>query len=257
MSLTKLIVRFAAPVPKLESFQRYLFLGPHPDDIEIGAGATAAKLVSQGKDLCFVVCTDGRYGLGNAPAGSTPETLIPLRQEEARRSAAMLGVTDLRFLSYSDGALYKQDDLIRSLASIIGDFQPDVILAPDPDVTSECHRDHRNVGEAARQLACFAPFPELMEAYGAKSAPVKALAYFMTAKANQYVKTTGFFRRQLDAVFLCHTSQFPPSCPEGKAIRLYLKLRAADFGLRCLCSSAEGFRVLGQTHMHVLPEAGN
>ena len=157
MSLTGIALRFAAPLPRLESFQRYLFLGPHPDDIEIGAGATAAKLISQGKDLCFVVCTDGRYGLGNAPAGTTPETLILLRQEEARRSAAMLGVKDLRFLPFSDGALYEQKDLVRSLAAIIGDFRPDVILAPDPDVTSECHRDHRNVGEAARQLACFAP----------------------------------------------------------------------------------------------------
>ena len=41
----------------------------------------------------------------------------------------------------------------------------------------------------------------------------------------------------------------------GKSIELYLKLRAADFGLRTLSRSAEGFRVLG-TQMHCLPEAG-
>ena len=39
MSLTRLALRFAAPPPRVESFDRYLFLGPHPDDIEIGAGA--------------------------------------------------------------------------------------------------------------------------------------------------------------------------------------------------------------------------
>ena len=34
------------------------------------------------------------------------------------------------------------------------------------------------------------------------------------------------------------------------------RLRAADFGLRNLCGRAEGFRVLGRTQMHCLPEAG-
>lgn len=256
MSLSSLVVRAAVPLPKLEQFQRYLFLGPHPDDIEIGAGATAAKLVSLGKELCFVVCTDGRYGLGSAPSGSTPESLVPLREEEAVRSAAMLGVKDLRFLRFSDGGLYEQKDLFRALAKIVGEFQPDVIFAPDPDVTSECHIDHLNLGRAAKQLACFAPYPELMEAYGAKGAPVKALALYMTAKADRFVNTSSFFSRQLDAIFLCHRSQFPPSGDEAKALRLYLRIRSADFGLRCFSTAGEGFRVLGPTHMHCLPESG-
>ena len=42
----------------------------------------------------------------------------------------------------------------------------------------------------------------------------------------------------------------------GKSIELYLKLRAADFGLRTLSRSAEDFRVLGRRQMHCLPEAG-
>ena len=257
MSLSSLIVRAAVPLPKLELYQRFLFLGPHPDDIEIGAGSTAAKLISLGKEVCFTVCTDGRFGLGNAPSGTTPEALIPLRQEEARSSASVLGVEDLRFLPFSDGGLYQQQDLLRAIAGIIADFQPEVIFAPDPDVTSECHADHLNVGRAAKQLACFAPYPELMEAYGAKAAPVKALALYMTAKANRFVDTRGFLSRQMDAIFRCHLSQFPDQSDEAKALRLYLRIRSADYGLRCFSSSGEGFRILGPTHMHCLPEAGN
>ena len=49
MSLTRLVLRFAAPIPDLLSFERYLFIGPHPDDTEIGAGATAARLAAMGK----------------------------------------------------------------------------------------------------------------------------------------------------------------------------------------------------------------
>ncbi len=256
MSLCSAVLRFAAPLPRIEGFERFLFIGPHPDDIEIGAGATAAKLVSLGKTVCFLICIDGRYGLGNAPAGTSPEELIRIRMEEARRSAELLGVSDVRFLGFCDGGFYEQKDLVLQIARVVGDFQPELIFAPDPDVTSECHADHRNVGAAARQIACFAPYGELMAGYGAVSAPVKALAYYMTAKPNRYVKTTGFLDRQLDAVFTCHRSQFPEDCPEGKGIRLYLKLRSADHGLRCCARAAEGFRVLGQTHMHCLPEAG-
>ena len=43
MSLMKLILKAAVPTPKIEAYRRFLFVGPHPDDIEIGAGATAAS----------------------------------------------------------------------------------------------------------------------------------------------------------------------------------------------------------------------
>ena len=87
---------------------------------------------------------------------------------------------------------------------------------------------------------------------------MKALAYYMTAKPNSYVKTSKeLLNQQLASVFDCHQSQFPANSGEGKAIALYLRLRSADFGLRRACAHAEGFRVLGVTQMHCLPEAGN
>lgn len=255
MSLTRLVLRFAAPVPQVESFQRYLFVGPHPDDIEIGAGATAAKLTAAGKRVTFLVCTDGRFGLEHAPQGTTPEELVGLRKAEAIASAQALGVTDVRFLDFSDGGFYDFETLVKAMAQIVGDVQPELIFAPDPDVTSECHIDHRNAGEAAKRLAFFAPFPEVMAQYGAAPAPVRALAFYMTAKPNRFVKTDGLLHQQLDAI-LCHRTQFPQDSEAFKSLSLYLKLRSVDFGLRSLKGRAEGFRVLGQTHMHCLPEAG-
>ena len=257
MPLINLVLNKAVPIPRIEDYQTFLFVGPHPDDIEIGAGATAAKLAAAGKNVCFLVCLDGRYGDGNAPDGIRGEALIALRKQEATRSAAMLGVTDVRFLDLCDGGFYEQAELIAKIAQVVGDFQPDVILTPDPDVTSECHADHRNVGAAARQVAYFAPYGGIMAGYGAKAAPVQALAFFMTAKPNRFVKTKGYLPLQLKSIFDCHRSQFPEGSAEGKSIALYLKLRSMDFGLRAGCSCAEGFRVLGVTHMHCFPEAGN
>lgn len=257
MSLLKQVIRLAAPTPKLTDFQRFLFIGPHPDDIEIGAGATAARLAAEGRAVSFVICLDGRFGLTNAPKGTTPRELAEIRKAEALRSAELLGVHDVRFLLFSDGGFYDKDALLRAMAREIGQIQPQVIFAPDPCVSSECHPDHLAVGQAAKRLACLAPYGEIMEGLGASAAPVQAIAYYMTAKPNRFVKTTGFLDRQLASIFSCHLSQFPAGCPEAKAIRLYLKLRAADFGLRSGSRSAEGFRVLGQTQMHCLPEAGD
>ena len=257
MSMLKTILKAAVPLPKIETCQRFLFVGPHPDDIEIGAGATAAKLAAMGKDICFLVCLDGRFGDGNAPEGIRGDALVALRKEEAKASAAMLGVSDVRFLDLSDGGFYDQKELVEGIARVAGDFRPDVILAPDPNVTSECHADHLNVGNAAKQVAYFAPYGGIMAGYGAKAAPVQALALFMTAKPNRFVKTTGYLNQQLQSVFRCHLSQFPEGCADAKSIPLYLKLRAIAFGIRSGKGCAEGFRVLGVTHMHGFPEAGN
>ena len=256
MSLTKLALRFAAPPPHIESFERYLFLGPHPDDIEIGAGATAAKLAAEGKQVSFLICMDGRYGFEHAPADITPEKLVEIRKAEAIASAKALGVEDVRFLSLCDGGFYDPDELLRFVAQAVGELQPQLIFAPDPDVASECHTDHRRVGECAKRIGFFAPFAQIMARWGAAAAPVEAVALYMTAKPNRFVKTAGLLPRQLDALFECHKGQFPPGCDDAKSIALYLKLRSADFGLRTLCPAAEGFRVLGRTQMHCLPEAG-
>ena len=255
MGLTKLVLKFAAPVPKVEEFERYLFVGPHPDDIEIGAGATAARLAAEGKTVCFVICTDGKQGDGNA-AGVKGQKLVELRKEEAIRSAALLGIHDVRFLGFPDGAFYKQKELVCKLAQVVGSFQPDIILAPDPDVINECHQDHISAGRAAKQVACFAPYGGIMERYEAKAAPVKAIACYMTAKPNRYVGIKGYLHKQLGAVFTSHISQFPVDCPESKTIEKYLKLRALEYGLKSFKGQAEGFRVMGVTHMHCLPEAG-
>ena len=255
MDLTRIILKYAAPAPRVEDFERYLFIGPHPDDIEIGAGATAAKLAAAGKKVTFLICTDGRFGLENAPAGTAPEQLAVLRKEEAVAAAKALGVSDVRFLGLSDGAFYERAELLEGVLRTVGEVKPQLIFAPDPDTGAECHPDHLAAGKAAKQAAFFAPFAEIMERHGAEAADVQAIAFYMTARPNRYVKTRGFTERQLQSL-LCHKTQFPKESPAFKTIALYLRIRSADFGVRTLYGHAEGFRVLGRTQMHCLPEAG-
>jgi len=256
MSLTSLVLKFAAPVPNIENYDRFLFVGPHPDDIEIGAGATAAKLAAMGKHVKFLICLDGRFGDEKVPAETSRDKLVEVRKREAIASAKMLGVDNVHFLGFSDGGFYDTEELTKAIAKEVSLFKPDIIFAPDPCVSSECHADHLNVGNAARQVAYFAPYPGIMQEYGAESCNIKVLAYYMTAKPNVYVKTTGYINRQIDAVFSSHLSQFPIDCADAKTISLYIKLRSVDYGIRSLKGSAEGFRALGRVHMHCLPESG-
>ncbi len=254
MGLTKLALKIAAPAPKIESFSGYLFIGPHPDDIEIGCGATAAKLVKNGKQVTFLILTDGRYGDGNS-GGLKGDELAALRKQECIASAERLGVKDVRFLELCDGGFYNYEEMKRGIAKTVGECSPDLIFAPDPYTGRECHIDHLNAGRAASHIAYMAPYPGIMEREGAAAADVKGIAYYMTAKPNRYVKVTKeMLSLQKEALFGCHVSQFPEGSSEAKQLQMYLKLRSADFGLRSMCAHAEGFRVLGQTHMHCTPE---
>ena len=94
--MLKSILLKAVPVPKIQDFERYLFVGPHPDDIEVACGATVAKLVSLGKKVTFIVCTDGR--IGALDESLTSEQIVEIRRQEELESAKLLGVDDVVFL---------------------------------------------------------------------------------------------------------------------------------------------------------------
>ena len=254
MGLAKMALRIAAPVPEIEGFSSCLFIGPHPDDIEIGAGATAAKLAAMGKKVTFLILTDGRYGDGFSD-GVRGDDLAALRKQESIRSAERLGVHDVRFLGLSDGGFYQYEDMLKGIAKTVGECSPDIIFAPDPFTGRELHADHLNAGNAASHIAYMAPYPGIMERYGAAAADVEAIAFYMTAEANRFVRVSkAMFGLQNEAVFGCHASQFPEGSSEARQLALYLRIRSADFGLRKLCTHAEGFRVLDRTRMHCLPE---
>ena len=252
--MLRFILKKAVPLPKPDSFSRYLFIGPHPDDIEIGCGATVSRLAAMGKEITFLICLDGRYGLGNAPKGTTPEQLVDIRKAEATASARLLGVNDIRFLDYCDGGFYDVTEIRTAIARQVGAIKPDVIFAVDPDVPNECHIDHIQIGQQCKLVAKLAPFKEIMERYGAESAPVKAIALYMTAKPNRYVKTSSGDLKKQFAAMKTNVSQYPEGCKDLSAVCTYLKLRSFFYGMRRLRFHAEGFRVIDALHMHCFPE---
>ena len=73
----------------------------HPDDLEYGAAAAVARWTRQGKHVAYLLATRGEAGI----QGMAPGVVGPLRVEEERRSAAVVGVHDVHFLDHPDGLL--------------------------------------------------------------------------------------------------------------------------------------------------------
>ncbi len=255
MSLLSKVLKIAVPIPKILHGDSFLFIGPHPDDIEIGAGATVYRLTSMGKKVKFLICTDGRYG--TLDADMDDETLIKIRQAEAKKSAAHLGVDDVEFLPYPDGGDYNEYDLTKSIAKVICTFRPNFIFAPDPKLLTELHIDHIKVGQAASHAFIMSGTPKMAKNLGVESISLKGIAYYYTNRPNQYIKTSNLINKQIEAIKLFE-SQFPNTeewQQNFKGLTLYIKLRATRFGLKRFWKSADGFCVLGPLHTHCAPES--
>ena len=95
--MERLAVELAA-VPKLETVRRALFIQPHPDDNEIGAGGTMAYLLSRGAEVFGLTVTDDRL---DCPPDQYRDGLS-LRQREALDAMARLGVQSAGFLGFAD-----------------------------------------------------------------------------------------------------------------------------------------------------------
>lgn len=245
------ILKRVAPIPNLRSFERYLFIGPHPDDIEVASAPTIRALTAAGKHVSFLVVTDGRMGAID-PALSG-DALVEIRKQESLASAKLLGVTDVTFLSFHDGGMYRMEDAACEVAKQIVRLKPDAVFAPDPNVISECHIDHIKTGMAAKMSMNMAPFENVMQSIcSSGSHAVKALAFYYTDKPNSYVPIKRYFSARAKALG-CHKSQFDEKMVSD--ICLYFKLRSIRLGLRRLRGLSDGYRALSPTHMHCFPEA--
>jgi LmbE family N-acetylglucosaminyl deacetylase len=153
------------------TFERAMVLFAHPDDAEFMCGGTVARWAREGCEVHYVCITDGSAG-SNEP-GVTREELRPLRVQEQRAAADVLGVVSVTFLGEVDGMLEVNLDTRRKVCREVRGLRPDVIVAPDPSRLWYGngyinHTDHKRAGELA--LTAIMPdaptrpmFPELLD----------------------------------------------------------------------------------------------
>ncbi len=126
-----------APAPP----PRVLAIFAHPDDIEYFAGGTLLLLRQLGWETHYL-------NVSNGDKGSTVHgraELAPIRAEEARRAAAILGAVHHESLA-TDMLIFYDEPLLRKVAAVVRRARPRIVLTHAPQDYME---DHMNVSRLA------------------------------------------------------------------------------------------------------------
>lgn len=218
-----------------------LVFGAHPDDAELGCGATIAKEVSLGKKVGIVDLTRGELGTRGS---------VELRYEEAAKSAEILGVSVRENLEFEDGFFTNDRKHQLAVIKMIRKYQPEIVLC---NAIDDRHIDHPK-GSKLVSDACFlsgllkietAIEGEQQEKWRPKQ--VYHYIQWKNIEPDFVVNVTGFIDVKLKSV-LAYSSQFydpksnEPETPiTSKNFTDSVVYRARDLGRLINVDCAEGF----------------
>jgi len=220
---------------------RVMVVTAHPDDPEFLAGGTVARLVKEGREVTYVIVTNGNKG--SADRTITSQLLAPIREEEQRRAARVLGVEHVEFLGYEDGEVEDTRNLRRDVTRQVRRWRPSLIITQNPNRTYSdfpgWHRDHRITGGVV--LDCVYPlardhlsFPELLPDY--EPHQVREVYLIQWEQPSLVVDITRTMDVKLKAI-TCHASQLA----DFSVVEARMRARAAALGKAKGYAYAEGF----------------
>jgi LmbE family N-acetylglucosaminyl deacetylase len=223
-------------VTVIEDVARALLVMAHPDDVDFSAAGTVATWTEAGIEVSYLIVTDG--DAGGFDDDVPREEIGPLRRTEQLAAAKCVGVTDVRFLGYSDGRVEATLDLRRDIARVIRQVRPDRVVIPSPERNYQrlapSHPDHRAVGSAA--LDAVYPdarnpyaFPEL-RAEGHEAWTVREVWISASGSGEHFVDITEVFDRKV-AALRSHASQISETADLEGMLRGFLSANAERGGL--------------------------
>ena len=215
-----------------------LAFGPHPDDIEIGIGATLAKHAARGHRVGLCDVTAGEMGSN----GTVEERLA-----EAEAATMVLGASWRVNLRLPDRGIGSDPSHVRLAAEMVRGARPRVVALP---YWSDRHPDHA----AASQLLTEAVFSAGLRRFPAAGEAWKAESvcyYFINdSAAPSFVVDVSEHYETKRRALACHKTQFAPSARDAVATRLtssrfsqLIESRDAQFGAQAGVEFAEGFIV--------------
>ncbi len=181
---------------------------PHPDDAEFGVAGTVARWTGQGKQVVYVVCTNGNKGTSDP--NITAEQLAAIRQGEQRAAAEILGVREVVFLENQDQGLEDTPEFRKQIVRMIRRYRPETVVTADPYRRYIWHRDHRIAGQATIDAVFpyardHLAYPDLLEE-GLQPHKVKQMLFWASENINYLSDITDTFDLKL-AALRCHASQ--------------------------------------------------
>ena len=222
-----------------------LVFGAHPDDAELGAGATIAKEVSKGKKVGIVDLTRGELGTRGS---------AEIRDKEAAKAAEILGVAVRENMEFADGFFVNDKEHQLELIKIIRKYKPEIVLC---NAIDDRHIDHAR-GSKLVSDACFLSglikIDTKMDGDDAwQDAWRPKLVYhyiqWKSLEPDFIVDVTGFIEKKTEAI-MAYSSQFydpnsdEPETPiSSKNFTDSVNYRARDLGRIIGVEHAEGFTV--------------
>jgi LmbE family N-acetylglucosaminyl deacetylase len=221
----------------LTGVERVLVVMAHPDDVDFGFAGSVAVMTDAGIEVVYCLVTDG--DAGGSEYGIPRGEMAPMRRDEQRAAAAIVGVHDVHFLGYSDGRLEATIELRKDITRVIRNVRPNRVLTQSPDRNWDriyaSHPDHLAAGEAA--VCAVYPdarnrwaHPELADE-GLEPWTVDALWMGIGHDgATHYVDITTSVDRKIDAL-LSHKSQLPDPGATETMVRSWTGATAQAAGL--------------------------
>ncbi len=220
-----------------------LAFGAHPDDVELGCGATIAKEIAAGKKVGIVDLTRGELGTRGS---------AEIRDAEAAKAAAILGVSARENLRFRDGFFTNDEQHQKEIIKMIRKYRPEIVLC---NAVDDRHIDHGK-GSKLVSDACFLSglIRIETEAEGIKQdawRPKQVYHYIQWKNLTPdfVVDVSDFMQQKIDAV-MAYGSQFydpdskePVSPIATKNFTESIEYRAKDLGRLVFCDYAEGFTV--------------
>jgi bacillithiol biosynthesis deacetylase BshB1 len=178
----------------------------HPDDAELLCGGALIRSADEGERTGIVDLTRGETG-----TRGTPE----LRQREADRAAAVMGLAVRRNAGLSDARLQNTHEARKVVTSFIRELRPGVVVT---HWIHGRHPDHRIAAQLVHDSVYLAGLANF-EASGSHFRPLKlvhATAFREdTERPTFVVNITAQMDRKLEAV-ACYESQFQGATQAGE-----------------------------------------
>lgn len=235
-------------VPFPDDWQRALAIVAHPDDLEYGSASAIARWTSEGREVAYVLVTSGEAGID----GITPDECGPLREEEQRASAAVVGVSSVDFLGHRDGVIEPGLPLRRDIARSIRAHRPELVITLNRHLgwgggSGFNMADHRHVGlaclDASRDAANRWIFPELLEEGLEPWNGVRRVAFAGSPEAKHAVDVTGFLDVGI-ASLQAHAKYLAGLGPEHPPADMFLTTMAEQAGPRLGVTHATTFEIV-------------
>lgn len=215
-----------------------LAFGPHPDDIEIGMGASIARHVALGFSVGLCDLTRGEMG-----TNGTPEE----RVREGEEAAGVLGAAWRVNLALPDRHLRDVPEQVGPIVALIRACRPESVAVPH---WQDRHPDH----VAASALLSTAIFSSGLRRYAAEGEPWRpawVCYYFINGHVDpSFVIDVSDHYETKRRALACHRTQFTPEGTGATATRLtsplfqqLIESRDAQFGAQAGVRWAEGFVV--------------